>query len=350
MFNYEQMLMPVWDTDTVYGESLTMIEKKNGECRAPLMYEPLEILEVCDATLENRYAEDVDWKIDGNTLIRLPGSRMPYLKAEEVFADKPFEWGSFPTADGHIKFAEGNFFHTHQICVTYRCARGEWRGAVPEYAGDKLPNTFKRLKDGKGLKIVAFGDSITHGSNSSHLTCTAPYQQPYFELFAEGLSRQFKNASVRSVNNAIGGMDINWGLKYVRELVIDYRPDLVLLAFGMNDGGKSVDEFREKTEALIKEARRVLPEVEFLLVATSTPNPLLTDERAHFYGNQRRFKPELDKLAAAMPGIAVADITGMQQELHSRKRFIDTTGNNVNHPNDFFHRLYAQYLLGMFRE
>ena len=37
----------------------------------------------------------------------------------------------------------------------------------------------------------------------------------------------------------------------------------------------------------------------------------------------------------------------MQAALHSRKRFIDTTGNHVNHPNDFFHRLYAQYLCGM---
>ena len=46
-------------------------------------------------------------------------------------------------------------------------------------------------------------------------------------------------------------------------------------------------------------------------------------------------------------GIAVADITGMQAALHSRKRFIDTTGNHVNHPNDFFHRLYAQFLCGM---
>ena len=84
------------------------------------------------------------------------------------------------------------------------------------------------------------------------------------------------------------------------------------------------------------------------MVATSTPNPLLTDERAHFYGSQPFQKAELDKVAALYSGVAVADITGMQAFLHSRKRFIDTTGNNVNHPNDFFHRLYAQYLLGMF--
>ena len=127
-------------------------------------------------------------------------------------------------------------------------------------------------------------------------------------------------------------------------------PDLVLLAFGMNDGNKTPQEFESYTRRTVECIRAALPECEFILVATSTPNPILTDEKAPFWGNQCRFRPVLDAIAADPAyggGIAVADITGMQAALHSRKRFIDTTGNHVNHPNDFFHRLYAQFLCGM---
>jgi hypothetical protein len=30
-----------------------------------------------------------------------------------------------------------------------------------------------------------------------------------------------------------------------------------------------------------------------------------------------------------------------------RKRYLDLTGNGVNHPNDFGHRVYAETLLGL---
>ncbi len=100
---------------------------------------------------------------------------------------------------------------------------------------------------------------------------------------------------------------------------------------------------------MVEAVRAQHPACEFILVATSTPNPILTDEKAPFWGNQCRFGAALECIAQdpAYGGIAVADITGMQAALHSRKRFIDTTGNHVNHPNDFFHRLYAQFLCGM---
>ena len=54
-------------------------------------------------------------------------------------------------------------------------------------------------------------------------------------------------------------------------------------------------------------------------------------------------------LADRLGGAAVADITAMHRYVSSRKRFIDMTGNNVNHPNDFFHRLHAMYYSEMFR-
>jgi hypothetical protein len=45
------------------------------------------------------------------------------------------------------------------------------------------------------------------------------------------------------------------------------------------------------------------------------------------------------------PGVAVADLWEMHGELLGQKSYEDTTGNHVNHPNDFIVRLYAQVVL-----
>ncbi len=43
----------------------------------------------------------------------------------------------------------------------------------------------------------------------------------------------------------------------------------------------------------------------------------------------------------------MVDMTGVHQELLKFKLFRDMTGNNVNHPNDFLHRWYAQEISGL---
>jgi hypothetical protein len=46
--------------------------------------------------------------------------------------------------------------------------------------------------------------------------------------------------------------------------------------------------------------------------------------------------------------VAVADVTSVWGELMKTKRFSDVSGNNVNHPNDFGHRVYAQVIVQLF--
>jgi len=50
------------------------------------------------------------------------------------------------------------------------------------------------------------------------------------------------------------------------------------------------------------------------------------------------------------PGVAVADLTSMWADLLKIKKFVDLTGNGVNHPNDFAHRVYAEVILELFEE
>ena len=40
-------------------------------------------------------------------------------------------------------------------------------------------------------------------------------------------------------------------------------------------------------------------------------------------------------------------MTSVWGEMFKRKSFHDLTGNGINHPNDFGHRLYAQVILAL---
>ena len=281
-----------------------------------------------------------------------PDSRIFAFEFDELYPVNEIPGHCLPIQEGYMLFEKGHFFHDRQIAVSYTCERGEWTGIKPTFSTDKLPRTTTRLKNGESLRIVLYGDSISEGYNASGFTGAEPYQPCYGELLCQELTSR-TGAQIEFINPSKGGMDSVWGADNVEELVNSHDVDLLIVAFVMNDGSKTPEEFVGNIRRLIKKAFNKQKEMEVILVATSTPNPILTDDRAKFWGNQSLFKPALDQLADEFSneiGIAVADITGMQSFLHSRKRFVDTTGNHVNHPNDFFQRCYAQFLVEMLLE
>src|SRR5690606_5656421 len=99
----------------------------------------------------------------------------------------------------------------------------------------------------------------------------------------------------------------------------------------MDDGTANVrpDEYRNSIKSIIDIVRRNNKNVEFILIA-----PMLANSYSRQSGRQAEYKKELDKLKEQ--GIVVADMTGVHTELLKYKSYQDMTGNNVNHPNDYF--------------
>lgn len=347
MIKFDEIFVPVWDTDVVYGETFTMYRDENGEIAAPFLYEPDEIIEVASANGERIFEEGADWFVKDGKLFLTEDTSAPFFEYDEVFLKEGEDGKSMPYPNGYLVYSEGHFFHDRQIAVTYKCKGGNWGGYKPKFEGERLKNTLNKLKKGEELKIVLFGDSISAGSNVSGKTGATPFQPEWGFLFAEKLRRTF-GSKITYINTALGGMDSAWAVENVEERVISHSPDLAIIAFGMNDGWVEPKVFAERIAKIVSKIKSANSNTDVILVATSTPNPLLTDKRAHFYGLQHLQKDELYKLEG--DGIAVANITDVQKELHRKKRFIDTTGNFVNHPNDFFVRIYAQVLYAMFNE
>ena len=109
----------------------------------------------------------------------------------------------------------------------------------------------------------------------------------------------------------------------------------------MNDVGRRDPEwFAEQARKLQARAKELLPELEILWVA-----PMLGN-REWIHTPREMFFLYRDALRGLIQeGESLADLTEVWEILLQRKHDLDLTGNGLNHPNDFGHRLYAQAIL-----
>ncbi|WP_020618718.1 S-layer homology domain-containing protein [Paenibacillus daejeonensis] len=342
----QRAMQPFWQGKTMVDESLLMVAGDNGLPEADLLFEPTEILSVRSATLDKTYVEGVDWTYADGRLRLLPGSTIPFMTEAQLYPEQVVPGESVDRrGGGAVLLREGSYFHERQIVVTYRHAGGAWAGPVPELQSERLPVTLGKLQDGEPLKLLVLGDSIATGANASGVTNASPYLPDWAELLKRGLQAHY-DADINLINRSKGGMTSMWGMEEA-EVAAGEAPDLVIVAFGMNDGVGS-DElyapalFRSYIATIMDHFRAANNEVEFILVGTTLANP-----ETYFDGKQPLYMAELDALAEDGAGIATADMTGVHAELLTHKAFRDMTGNHVNHPNDFLVRWYAQMLSGL---
>ena len=119
------------------------------------------------------------------------------------------------------------------------------------------------------------------------------------------------------------------------------KPDLAVIAFGMNDGSTGVKTctYIWNLLKIMAAVRAENPRCEFILIATSLPNPL----SSFATGMHEAYRPWVLRLG--QKGVAVTDLTRLHRDMLAHKRFEDFNSNNINHPNDFFARVYAQALM-----
>ena len=336
------LLHPFWTGSEMINELATPLRRPDGSVEdIALLYPADEILSVRSATLERTFAPGADYRLENGKLVIPAGSAIPAMAYGDYYlnhADAPEK--CFPhSICGWIRFGEGDYFHQRQIAVSYR-HHGTWPFPVPEDRSALLPRTVKTLAQGRPMRLLIFGDSISTGCNASGWANVPPYQKPWFEMAADALREKYAS-DVTLLNTSVGGMASDWGAKTAVENGAAQKPDLCVIAFGMNDGSLRVpvDTYIANTVAMMDTIARDNPDCEFILVATTVANP----EVRGFVGLQEDYLEPLKALEK--PGVCVMDMTTFHKSLLRRKLFRDMTGNNVNHPNDFLSRAYAQVML-----
>ena len=201
----------------------------------------------------------------------------------------------------------------------------------------------KLLSKEKRLNVVFYGDSITTGCNSSG-TDLGGNVPPYADAFPVMIQKKLQNiygATVNVRNVAVGGWATVNGLDAFNARVLSEKADLMVLAYGMNDRGTPTELYKTMIADMVCRFKDFNPNGEVVLVA-----PMLPNVETDWLKNQPLFAEKLYELEEEYPFVAVADMTQMHWDiLATGKRYRDMTGNNINHPNDFIARVYAQVIL-----
>ena len=338
------LLEPFWRSKRVDGETVLFV--REDETDAPtgtLLFKPGKILRARNARTGDVYEMGRDFEVDAahRRLVLTKDSRIPFLKQSELYKPKGEKHAikdKVGEPDVWLLWSE-NGFQDMQVAVDYERDE-DWTGYVPRFAGKTLPRITERLLKKEHVQITVVGDSIAFGGNASGTKL--PPHQPSFTILVAGELAHVYGAKIDLANFAVGGSMANGAMKKM-DLVLATKPDLVVIAYGMNDvSTKHADKYSDYIKRIIDTVRAGAPDAEFLLVASSRANPQWSHTPVDQFAKYR------DALAAlCREHIAMVDMTALWTDMLERKRYHDLTGNGVNHPNDFGHRLYVQAILAM---
>ncbi len=325
--NLDEYMVPIWQGNTVYNETVLMVSTGGNPASGSLLYKAGKILSVKDSQLKVTYQDGVDYAVEGSTLTCLPGSKMISLKDTDFPKDQ-YPW--WTVAGKHV-------------AVTYEHT-DNWKGPLPEFRCGNLSATMRKLSGKKPLTVVALGDSITLGIGVSGYRGEPPYMPTWADLFTGQLAKIYGDHHIQLYNAGLGGMTSRWGDDNAASAVASLDPDLVIIAFGMNDfWSVDADSFRKSILATIHTVRQKRPKAEFILISSIRFDPIYTVEK-DYVGHLTSYAKELQSLAG--PGIGFLDMTGLTDYLYKVKSSKDLMSDPM-HPDDFLARWYAQSLVAM---
>ncbi len=204
--------------------------------------------------------------------------------------------------------------------------------------------------------IVAFGDSVTQGGMQKD---TLDPKAVYHRLIQDKLEMFYPAATFSTINSGVGG---DWADRAQHRLerdVIGYQPDLVLLAFGLNDSCSGVEgmpafeaairrmilEIREKTKSdiilitppFMASALNARIPPEFLKFAESIISTQSTGMLSQYCEVMRSIATEL--------AVTLADVQAEWIRLDAdgvpvNEWFV----NGLNHPNCRGHQIAAEVI------
>ena len=132
-----------------------------------------------------------------------------------------------------------------------------------------MKKTLAKLKNSEHVTVVAFGDSNTE------ITFHTAGRMNWVGLLDEAIFETYGNGVCTIVNSGKCGSSCQEGLERLDRDVIRYDPDLVILAFGMNDatfGMEYLPKFKSEVEEIVNIICRECGSE----ILVRTPNPVVT--------------------------------------------------------------------------
>lgn len=345
MYDRTEYIRPFRKGNTVLNETALVVEypgitDSDGNITITLLYDIEKVISVTDFGGKKIYEEGTDWFVlDGKLIIpknssmpRVPWSVYNPQEAPNDGLNAHFSEG------GYILYTEGTLLVDRQIAVTYEHAVNE-NVYKPVILPHKLPRLAQNLKEQKPLTVAFWGDSITVGCNCSKMLGVEPFMPSWAEMVCDTLREDY-GCDVTSVNKAVGGTRVEWGLSEFDNAWKDVaNVDLFVIAFGGNNGPETTpEEFENIVEEISKKVWAKYPECEIVTVSVCQGNHYAQDVKCH----HKRLKKLYELADRYGSKLTVVPMTALHAETLERKKYWDMTANNINHPNDMLIRMYAQ--------
>ena len=332
-----------WESDIVFNESFMVIANEDGTVSPEkTLYDIDRVVSVRNSYLNKEYVYGKDYLVEDGKLVIPEGSEIKSYAHSSVYRDVQPNSGWWKTLDGTYVYAgQYDMYFVGYFNVTYT-TKDTWEGAVPESKGMLLQKFHDKLTDGNTVKVLAIGDSLAGGANVSSdigWEGVEPYAERWSDMTASALRLRYPNVNIENETIAQGGATASLAIERMSE-IIAYAPDLLIIEFGTNECMQGDDPagYINNVKQAIAAINENLPDCDIIVTSTSMSN---TDifPADWFYA----YSLETQKLERA--GVAVADITSTYQYMLTEKNYIDMTGDNLCHPNDYSSRAIVHTLL-----
>lgn len=313
----------------IVGESLVLAQSKPSNLLfGQVIPESVEVRSTYEANRKDTVVYELgrDYVVDTEvgTITRSANSRIPDFSTNVLYGKNDFNHSLFP-GYGNLPFF---------VFVDYESHDGKSLSELSDQSST-LKKTRTKLSAGGPFRLLVYGDSIAAGGEATRLPLRFPRR------YAAYLASLFPESDIVVENGATGGDTTRQGLTRLEEKVLTRDPDLVLLAFGMNDnnvGSVPVEEFHQNLIRLIRQIRD-RTDAEIILLSTFPPNPswkFTSHKMADYAATTQQVAQEVS--------CAYADVYTLWNLVLERKEPESLLGNNINHPNDFGHWIYLQAL------
>ena len=361
------MSAPYWKSNVVYNEITLPLLYEDGTAYAKLNYKPLRVVSVLDQQLKKTYVEGTDYIVDAaNKRLVIPeGSSIPllYEKADEgvnppdgITLDTVGPLPSMTSyvvwdiGNGPFAYTEGPYFYPKYLSVTYAYDIEQVdQSYFAKYDKFNLTKVRQKLENGEDISLVTLGDSITQGCSSTGDILNIDPSTPCYAKQLKAELERLYGVNVNLYNGGVGGKKSDYPMSPDGAAVLAEAkratPDLCVIAFGMNDMSDEVEavEFDYNIRAIMTEIKNVSPDCEFILVNSFPCNPRYEKSGDYF----TKYLGKLNAIASENEdgSVAVLDMQKVgKYYLDSGRKYCEISSSNVNHPNDFMHRIYAMNL------
>jgi lysophospholipase L1-like esterase len=225
--------------------------------------------------------------------------------------------------------------------------------AITATSSGNIPKTLEKLKSGKPVTVVCWGDSVTAGGDASGKDTQYP------AVFENMLKNNFPESTITVKVIAVpGASSAQWLYpeKHAKNFrtkrckwskIIAAKPNLITVEF-VNDAWLNSEQVERQYSEILKRAKAINAEV-ILITPNYTRMSMMGFKNKLSGPDRRTYVKELKKFAKNN-NIAIADASARWEHLKKEGiPYIIYLRNAINHPDDRGHRLYAEELLKCFR-